>query len=209
MASPPTTSCGAAVMATRCSSTPRTPMTSDPTSPTWWRNTSPRLARSSPISTDASPSSSDASAPPVCRRGATFREVAMEGGCTCGAVRFRLTETPLVVHCCHCTWCQGLSGTAFALNAWIENDRVELLAGMPGEIAVPAPSGAPFFRFVRVGTLDAPAALPPDVHIYTSTKLPWLDLGDGVPVFEEYYRRSDVWRPEALERFRIAREAAN
>jgi len=153
----------------------------------------------------------------------------MEGGCTCGAVRFRLTDTPLVVHCCHCTWCQGLSGSAFALNAWIENDRVELLAGMPGEIEVPAPSGAPFrlvrcavcgtdlwgvfgapiFRFVRVGTLDAPAALPPDVHIYTSTKLPWLDLGDGIPVFEEYYRRSDVWRPEALERFRIAREAAN
>ena len=152
----------------------------------------------------------------------------MEGGCTCGAVRYRLTDRPLVVHCCHCTWCQRLSGSAFALNAWIESGLVQLLAGAPEDVAVPAPSGAPYavarcracgtalwgtfgapvFRFVRSGTLDDPAALPPDVHIHAATKVPWLALGSETPVFGEYYRRSEVWRPEALARFRAAREAA-
>ena len=152
----------------------------------------------------------------------------MEGGCTCGAIRYRLTDSPLVTHCCHCSWCQGMSGSAFILNAWIETDRVELMRGMPEEVDVPTPSGgpyrvarcpscamilwgtfgAPLFRFVRVGTLDAPGQLTPDVHIYTSTKVPWLNIDDGIPAFEEYYRRSEVWRPEAIERFKAARAAA-
>ncbi|MEM9708197.1 MAG: GFA family protein [Pseudomonadota bacterium] len=152
----------------------------------------------------------------------------LDGGCTCGALRYRLTDRPLTVHCCHCTWCQGLTGSAFILNAWIEADRVELLQGEPLESPVPTPSGGPYtaarcpdcqiviwgtfgppiFRFVRVGTLDEPDALPPDLHIYTSTKAPWLALDDRVPVFEEYYRRSEVWRPEAVARYKSAIAAA-
>ena len=56
---------------------------------------------------------------------------AFEGGCTCREVRYRLTSPPMFVHCCHCRWCQRESGAAFALNAMIEADRVELLAGAP------------------------------------------------------------------------------
>jgi len=52
-----------------------------------------------------------------------------EGKCTCGDVRYRMTRRPMFVHCCHCTWCQRETGTAFALNALIETDRVELIAG--------------------------------------------------------------------------------
>jgi hypothetical protein len=55
-------------------------------------------------------------------------------------------------------------------------------------------------RFVRVGTLDDPTALPPDVHIYTRSKLPWLTLPQGVPAFEAYYNSREVWPAESLER---------
>ncbi|MEL7025955.1 MAG: GFA family protein [Pseudomonadota bacterium] len=148
----------------------------------------------------------------------------MEGGCTCGEIRYRLNAAPLVVHCCHCTWCQSMTGTAFILNAWIEADQVELISGDPVEKNVPTPSGGPYttascptcgitvwgtfgppiFRFVRAGTLDDAHKVTPDVHIYTSTKLPWFELPTNVPVFDEYYRRSEVWKPDHVARYKAA-----
>ena len=141
-----------------------------------------------------------------------------EGGCACGTVRYRLTSAPMFVHCCHCTWCQRESGAAFALNALIEADRVVVLSGEPELVPTPSvnPDGQQFYRcpsckialwshypmaevearkmrFVRVGTLDEPQHLPPDVHIYTSTKQPWLSLDGKVPVFSEHYDRAAVW----------------
>jgi len=146
----------------------------------------------------------------------------MEGKCTCGQVRYKMTDSPLVVHCCHCTWCQRETGSAFALNAMIEMGKLELLAGAVEEVDTPSASGkgqiyarCPDCKvalwshyagsgrrvaFVRVGTLLEPAACPPDVHIFTSTKLPWVVLPDGVPVRAEYYSRKEIWRPEALAR---------
>jgi hypothetical protein len=148
--------------------------------------------------------------------------LAMEGRCTCGKVRYRMTDSPLVVHCCHCTWCQRETGSAFALNAMIEMGKLELLAGAVEEVETPSASGkgqvyvrCPDCKialwshysgagrkvaFVRVGTLLDPSACPPDVHIFTSTKLPWVILPEGVPVRAEYYARKDIWRPEALAR---------
>ncbi|MGF1625343.1 MAG: GFA family protein, partial [Alphaproteobacteria bacterium] len=114
-----------------------------------------------------------------------------DGGCTCRAVRYRMTSRPLFVHCCHCRWCQRETGASFALNAMIEADRVALLAGGPELVPTPTPtlsgrgqkiwrcpacrvalwsnySGAgDKVRFVRVGTLDNPDLLPPDIHIFT------------------------------------------
>ena len=124
----------------------------------------------------------------------------LEGGCACGAVRYRLASAPMFVHCCHCRDCQRQTGSAFVLNALIETDRIALLAGAPEPVAVPTDSGRPHdiyrcpacqtalwsdyggrptLRFVRVGTLDEPAALPPDVHIYTRSKLPWVALPEA------------------------------
>ncbi len=150
----------------------------------------------------------------------------MKGRCTCGAVRYRLTDTPLFVHACHCTWCQRETGGPHAINAMIESDCVEILEGAPVEVTLPSDSGAGqitircphcqialwshysgagrVFAFVRAGTLDDPAACPPDIHIFTSTKLPWYVLPDGVPAVPEFYRRSDHWPPSSLAR----REAA-
>ncbi len=147
---------------------------------------------------------------------------AFDGGCTCRTVRYRLTSAPLFVHCCHCRWCQRETGASFALNAMIEADRVQLLAGAPELVDTPSASGrgqlvarCPQCRvavwshyagagravsFVRVGTLDEPDRFPPDVHIFTMSKQPWVVIPPGVPAFHEYYEREKLWPPEALAR---------
>lgn len=146
----------------------------------------------------------------------------IEGGCACGAVRYRMETAPLFVHGCHCTWCQRETGSAFALNAMIETDRVRLLAGAVEMIATPSASGkgqriarCPRCRialwshyagagaaiaFVRVGTLDQPDRVPPDIHIYTASRQPWVVLPAGVPAMPEYYRAREHWPAESLER---------
>jgi hypothetical protein len=145
-----------------------------------------------------------------------------EGGCTCRRVRYRLTSKPLFVHCCHCRWCQRETGSAFALNAMIEADRVQLLEGEVAIIDTPSHSGkgqrisrcpscevavwsnyagaGDAIRFVRVGSLDDPASLPPDIHIYTASKQPWVKLPPDTPAEVEYYRASERWPAESLER---------
>jgi hypothetical protein len=154
----------------------------------------------------------------------------IEGGCTCRAVRFRMETAPLFVHCCHCSWCRRETGTAFALNAMIEADRVTLLCGEPELVRTPSNSGkgqtiarcpacriavwsnyagaGEAVRFVRVGTLDRAELLQPDIHIFTSTKLPWVVLPDGVPVAAEYYDRKRLWPAESLARFETVRRRA-
>src|ERR1044072_928685 len=64
-----------------------------------------------------------------------------EGGCACGAVRYRLSDAPMFVHCCHCTSCQTETGSAFVINALIESNRVETLAGAPEAVMTPSESG--------------------------------------------------------------------
>ena len=152
-----------------------------------------------------------------------------DGRCSCGTVRYRLTSPPMFVHACHCTECQRLSGGAFAINALIEADRVELLSGAPEPVPVTGtsgkpqtilrcprcrvalwshyPGGGPGLSFVRAGTLDDPSRLAPDIHIYTSTKLPWLELPAGVPAVPEYYSAKEVWREESLARVRQLRKS--
>lgn len=146
-----------------------------------------------------------------------------EGGCACGAVRYRLLDAPLIVHCCHCRDCQRQTGSAFVINALIETARIALLRGAPAPLAVPTESGRPHdihrcpacrtalwsdygrrpaLRFVRVGTLDDPAALPPDVHIYTRSRLPWVSLPADRPAFAAYYELAAVWPPASLARRR-------
>lgn len=151
-------------------------------------------------------------------------DFSIEGGCTCGAVRYRITRRPMFVHCCHCRWCQRETGAAFALNTMIESDRVEVLKGSPEPVNTPSESGkgqkiircpscrialwsnyagaGVAIRFVRVGTLDEPDRLPPDIHIYTASKQPWVVLPDDTPAFEEYYDRDKVWPKESLARRR-------
>jgi hypothetical protein len=148
-----------------------------------------------------------------------------EGGCSCGAVRYRLTSDPLIVHCCHCLNCQRQTGSAFVINALIEADRVEVLSGELQPVLVPRDDGSeqtiwrcPTCRialyswygggavdFVRAGTLDDPSSVTPDVHIYTRSKLPWVTLPDSVPAFEVFYELNEVWPAASLERLETLR----
>ena len=146
----------------------------------------------------------------------------LEGGCDCRQVRYRMETAPLFVHCCHCRWCQRESGSSFALNALIESDRVTELGDAPELVTAPSNSGSgqviarcpscriavwshysgagPLLKFVRVGTLDDPDRLPPDIHIFTASKQPWVVIPDGTPAVPEYYERDAYWPAGSLAR---------
>ena len=145
-----------------------------------------------------------------------------DGHCTCGAVRYRMTQRPMFVHCCHCRWCQRETGSAFAINALIEADCVQVLQGEVEVVDTPSNSGkgqkisrcprcrialwsnyagaGDAVRFVRVGTLVEPDRLPPDIHIFTSSKQPWVTLAADKPAVAEYYKATERWPAESLAR---------
>jgi hypothetical protein len=144
------------------------------------------------------------------------------GSCTCGQVRYRLARTPLIVHCCHCHWCQRETGSAFVVNAMIDTAYLERSSGAAQLVATPSNSGrgqqiarcptcqvalwshyagmGQRVSFVRVGTLDRPDLLPPDVHIYTESKLPWVIIPQGAKAYPQYYDRKVVWSEASLQR---------
>jgi hypothetical protein len=146
----------------------------------------------------------------------------LEGGCDCRHVRYRMETAPLFVHCCHCRWCQRESGASFALNAMIETDRITVLAAEPELVHTPSESGqgqmiarcpkcrvavwshyagaGQVLSFVRVGTLDMPDHLPPDIHIFTASKQPWVVIAPGARAVPEYYEREQCWPAESLAR---------
>lgn len=147
----------------------------------------------------------------------------LEGGCACGAVRYGLESAPMFVHCCHCRDCQRQTGSAFVINALIETARVTIWQGEIVRSPMPTDSGSPHgidrckmcgtavwseyggvakLRFVRVGTLDDPTAVTPDVQIYVRSKLPWVPLPSGAPAFDAYYDSKTLWPAASLERRR-------
>jgi len=148
-----------------------------------------------------------------------------EGGCACGEVRYRLTKEPMFTHCCHCTQCQHLTGSAFVLNTIIENAHIELLTGTVIKTAGPSEydrphdiyrcsdcltpvwsdyGGRPNYRFVRVGTLDEPNSIKPNAHIFVRSKLEWVIIPKDQKAFEVFYELEEEWPVEMLAR----REAA-
>ena len=148
-----------------------------------------------------------------------------EGGCSCGAVRYRLASDPMFVHCCHCLNCQRQTGSAFVINLLMEADRVELLAGEPQpvhaprddgstqrifrcpdcQVAVYSEYGRPEVLFVRGGTLDEPREIEPDVHIFTKSKVGWVTIPESQAAVEIFYDREELWPAESLERLDAVR----
>lgn len=156
-------------------------------------------------------------------------EIFAQGRCTCGEIVFTLRCEPMIVHCCHCSWCQRETGSAFALNALIESERLTVEKGVAEKVQTPSNSdeGQVIVRcprcevalwshygaakeavaFVRVGTLDEPGLCPPDIHIFTSSKQDWFELDDTTVKVAEYYRRSEHWPPDSISRYKKAMEA--
>lgn len=155
----------------------------------------------------------------------------MEGGCACGDVRYQIAIKPMFVHCCHCRDCQRLSGSAFAINALVESTHVHLSQGDTETITVPTPSGMgqqicrcstcktavwSYYggagdknSFIRVGSLDEPDLLPPDIHIFTRSKQPWVILPEGVPAVKAFYNPKEYWPEESLDRRKVLYEPAS
>jgi hypothetical protein len=147
-----------------------------------------------------------------------------DGGCACGALRYRLASEPMFVHCCHCRNCQRQTGSAFVVNLLIEADRIEVLSGTPHVVDAPRDDGSvqrihrcpecqvavfseysrPEVRFVRGGTLDHARAITPDVHIFTRSKVGWVTIPEGTPAFDVYYDSAKLWPAESLERLQAA-----
>lgn len=148
--------------------------------------------------------------------------LSLEGGCDCRQIRFCMLRRPLFVHCCHCRWCQRETGAAFALNAMIETESLRVSHGEPHYVLTPSASGlgqeiarcpqcelalwshyagaGRLISFVRVGTLDEPDRLPPDIHIFTASKQAWVVLPEGAAAVPEYYDRKFYWPRESLDR---------
>lgn len=151
----------------------------------------------------------------------------LEGGCTCGALRYQMTCAPMFVNCCHCHWCQRETGSCFAVNAAIEADRVTVLQGRSESVETPSNSGSgqkivrcPTCRiavwshykgggdaisYIRVGTLDDADRLTPNAHIFIRSKHSWIVLPTDIPAFQEFYDREDVWPANSLARWHAAR----
>ena len=155
-----------------------------------------------------------------------------EGGCTCGHVRYQASSDPLIVHCCHCRGCQKSSGSAFALNALFEANRIKLISGEVEEITVPTPSGVgqiiarcnkckvavwsnynmyglkKHIRFIRVGTLDNPDQFPPDIHIFTASRQPWVLVPQGDRTVLKFYEIGKTWSYDSLKRLTALEKSA-
>lgn len=151
---------------------------------------------------------------------------AVTGRCSCGQIHYKMETRPMFVHCCHCSWCQRESGSAFALNALIETHHLRITEGVTESVNIPSNSGAgqtiircpdckvalwshygaakDKVAFVRVGTLEKPNLCPPDIHIFTSSKLDWVQLDSAIPQMEEYYRRSEFWPEPSVVRYKKA-----
>lgn len=129
-----------------------------------------------------------------------------EGGCECGAVRYRLLEDPLELHVCHCTDCQRLSGSAFVLSMPVRRQAIELLKGDPPPLEFDTPQGTrrcdrrcascgsrlwsepprlPDLLTLRPGSLDDKSWLQPVAHIWTRSAQPWVVIPEGVLRYEK------------------------
>ena len=153
-----------------------------------------------------------------------------QGGCLCGDTRFEILGPPMIVHACHCTHCQRRSGVPFVVNLWIEDSLVNVLSGTPvkhGEVVSEQGQSSEGWAcqkcgfglwtvyhaarkgsiFLRAGTLDDPSEFPPDVHIFTRSKQPWVQIPDDVPSFEAFYDFRETWSTESQQRYKNLKEA--
>jgi len=153
-----------------------------------------------------------------------------QGGCNCGQSRYQIEGQPMITHFCHCRWCQRETGSAFVINGLIERSRIELISGELETIYLPSFSGmgrkvlrsshcrvnlwshfafagiGEQVAFLRISTLDDNGAMPPDVHIYTESKVSWVNIEGTAKILPGYYRARDIWSKESLARKKVLQQ---
>lgn len=128
----------------------------------------------------------------------------IEGGCNCGAVRYRLSGAPMAVAVCHCSNCRRQSGSAFSVNVVVRDDAMHVSGKLTTWEDPDTESGQPVLRqfcatcgspirslsatspklaIVKAGTADDPGQFVPAIHVWTSSALPWVDIPAGLPQF--------------------------
>jgi len=128
-----------------------------------------------------------------------------DGGCICGAIRYRVTDEPLTLYACHCTDCQRHFGSSFGLSMIVSRTALQLLQGHPKKYAVALPGGLqrhgkfcgecatrlwgepvkfPQVVVVRPGTLDDTTWLDPVAHIWTRSAQQWVVFPNDALTFE-------------------------
>ena len=154
----------------------------------------------------------------------------IKGRCGCGELQYRVTAKPMYVQCCHCSECQHQTGAPFVVNALLETSAVELLSGETETTLFDTGSGAGHevircascktpvwsyylalgrnIAFLRVGTLDDSSVFPPDIHVFTRSKLDWTLIPTDAAAVEEFYRFKELWPEESMARFKAAMSAA-
>jgi hypothetical protein len=129
----------------------------------------------------------------------------MTGGCMCGAVRYQLASKPFDCGWCHCRTCQLFGGAPAMPFATIPTNHWEWTRGADkvrgfqsssfGQREFCTECGTPLRVRVDhqpdtvdfpVVTLDEPAAVPPEFHIFWSSKIAWFEPGDELPRHEKF-----------------------
>lgn len=122
----------------------------------------------------------------------------LTGGCYCGAIRYTASEPVLNRSLCHCTMCRGTTGApcvawftvasggfrlqSGALTGFRSSDHAtRTFCPVCGTHITFVDDATPGEVDITTGSLDAPAGMPPQQHIYASSQLPWLKLADGLP----------------------------
>lgn len=151
------------------------------------------------------------------------------GTCVCGASSFELEQEPLFTQACHCRHCQRATGSAFMLSLVMEQVNLKLLRGQLKTYDFCGGSGQHYdlntcadcgtalwanrrgqtrgLAYIRAGTLNDLDGIKPQAHIYTQSKLSWLQLPTDIPAFEGLYRMEQLWPPASIARFKVLQEA--
>ena len=130
--------------------------------------------------------------------------VEYEGGCFCGSVRFSCTAEPAFSFYCHCSDCQRTGGGPFAVGLMVPSESFNVRGDLQAYTTIGS-SGQEVHRhfcprcgsgiyletaavpgnvFLKAGVLDDAGWVKPEMHIFTVTKQPWLDLADSLPQYE-------------------------
>jgi hypothetical protein len=148
---------------------------------------------------------------------------AVTGSCVCNLVRYRLLTSPLFVYACHCADCQKATGSAFGFFLNIELFNIQIISPTapvtvsrekknPGvrvqQVVCPrcrtelwsSSWVGPVMCDVRVGTLDFPSLMEPDLHIFVDSKLDWMRLPEGAKTTPKDYDLREYWPKSSLKR---------